>query len=146
VPDVDPTTGAFVHRVPFDIPPGRTGLTPDLAPVNNSQQLDDGIGALVACRAGARVNPREVEMSRSVTRRTFVKSGIATTAALPFTGARAWAQAWPSRPIKIVCSSFAGGLMDLLARAYGDYLSRKLGQPVVVENKPGAGGAVAALL
>jgi tripartite-type tricarboxylate transporter receptor subunit TctC len=83
-------------------------------------------------------------MSRTVTRRIFIKSGIATAAALPFTGTRAWAQAWPSKPIKIVCSSFAGGFLDLLARAYGDNLSQKLGQPVVVENKPGAGGAVAA--
>ena len=59
-------------------------------------------------------------MSRSVTRRIFVKSGIATAAALPFTGTGALAQAWPSKPIKIVCSSFAGGVLDLLARAYGN--------------------------
>jgi tripartite-type tricarboxylate transporter receptor subunit TctC len=83
-------------------------------------------------------------MSRTVTRRILVKSGMATAAALPFNGTGAWAQAWPTKPIKIVCSSFAGGVLDLLARAYGDYLSQKLGQPVVVENKPGAGGAVAA--
>ena len=43
VPDVDQTTGAFVHRVPLDIPPGRNGLTPDLALQYNSQQLEDGI-------------------------------------------------------------------------------------------------------
>jgi hypothetical protein len=43
VPDIDQTTGAFVQRVPLDIPPGRNGLTPDLALVYNSQQLDDGI-------------------------------------------------------------------------------------------------------
>jgi len=49
-----------------------------------------------------------------------------------------------SKPIKIVCSIFAGGLTDLLARAYGEYLSQKLGQPVVVENKPGALGSLAA--
>jgi tripartite-type tricarboxylate transporter receptor subunit TctC len=54
------------------------------------------------------------------------------------------AQAWPSKPIKIVCSVFAGGITDLLARAYGEYLSQRLGQPVVVENKTGAGGTVAA--
>ena len=43
VPDVDQTTGALMHRVPLDIPPGRNGLTPDLALVYNSQQLEDGI-------------------------------------------------------------------------------------------------------
>ena len=83
-------------------------------------------------------------MDRMITRRTFTKAALATAGALPFTGTGAWAQAWPSRPIKIVCSIFAGSLTDLLARAYGDYLSQTLGQPVVVENKPGAGGTVAA--
>src|SRR5262245_65412101 len=83
-------------------------------------------------------------MHRRITRRTFTRTGLATAAALPFTGARTWAQAWPPRPIKIVCSVFAGGATDLLARAYGDYLSQRLGQPVVVENKPGAGGTLAA--
>ena len=83
-------------------------------------------------------------MHREITRRTFTRAGLATAAALPFAGRRAWAQAWPSRPIKIVCSVSAGGITDLLARAYRDYLSQRLGQPVVVENKPGAGGTVAA--
>jgi len=83
-------------------------------------------------------------MSRSVTRRTFVKARLGTAAALPFTGGRAWAQAWPSKPIKIVCGFPAGGTIDLFARAYGEYLSQKLGQPVVVENKPGALGSLAA--
>jgi tripartite-type tricarboxylate transporter receptor subunit TctC len=54
------------------------------------------------------------------------------------------AQAWPSKPIRIVVGYPAGGLTDLFARAYGDYVSQKVGQPVVVENKPGAGGTVAA--
>ena len=49
-----------------------------------------------------------------------------------------------SKPIKIVCGAGAGGLPDLLARAYGEYLSQNLGQAVVVENKPGVGGALAA--
>src|SRR5262245_33655333 len=83
-------------------------------------------------------------MHRRITRRTLTRTGLATAAALPFTGARTWAQAWPSRPIKIVCAFPAGGQVDLFARAYGEYLSQKLGQPVVVENKPGVGGALAA--
>ena len=48
------------------------------------------------------------------------------------------------RPIKIVCAYPAGGLADTLARVYGEYLSQKLGQPVIVENKAGASGSIAA--
>ena len=83
-------------------------------------------------------------MHQRITRRTFTRAGLATAVALPFTGRRAWAQAWPAKPIKIVCTAAPGGLPDLLARAYGEYLSRNLGQAVVVENKPGVGGALAA--
>jgi hypothetical protein len=83
-------------------------------------------------------------MGQRITRRTFTKASLSTAAALPFTGHGAWAQAWPSKPIKIVCGLAAGGLADLFARAYGEYLARNLGQAVVVENKPGVGGALAA--
>ena len=82
-------------------------------------------------------------MSSKVTRRTVIKTGIASAAVMPLVGA-AWAQTWPAKPIKIVVSYPAGGLTDLFARAYGEYLSQKLGQPVVVENKPGAGGSIGA--
>ncbi|MGY3420202.1 tripartite-type tricarboxylate transporter receptor subunit TctC [Bradyrhizobium sp. F1.13.4] len=56
----------------------------------------------------------------------------------------AWAEAWPTRAIRIVVSTPAGGITDAFARAYGDYISQKLGQPVIVENKTGASGALAA--
>lgn len=59
---------------------------------------------------------------------------------------QASAEAWPTRPIKIVVSTPAGGITDAFARAYGDYISQKLGQPVIVENKTGASGALAAQL
>jgi tripartite-type tricarboxylate transporter receptor subunit TctC len=82
-------------------------------------------------------------MSLPLSRRHVLRSGLASAAALPLTRP-AWAQAWPSKPIKIVCGYPAGGLTDLFARAYGDYIAQKVGQPVVVENKPGAGGSIAA--
>ena len=82
-------------------------------------------------------------MSLQLSRRQMLRSGLVSAAALPF-ARLAWAQAWPSKPIKIVCGYPAGGLTDLFARAYGDYISQKVGQPVVVENKPGAGGTIAA--
>jgi tripartite-type tricarboxylate transporter receptor subunit TctC len=56
----------------------------------------------------------------------------------------AGAQTWPSRPIQIIVSSGAGGTADILARVIGEQLSPALGQPVVIENRPGAGGHVGA--
>jgi tripartite-type tricarboxylate transporter receptor subunit TctC len=76
-------------------------------------------------------------------RRDVLRYGTAATAAalLP---APAIAQAWPSKPIRIICGYPAGGLTDTFARAYGEYISQKTGQPVTVENKAGASGAIAA--
>lgn len=51
--------------------------------------------------------------------------------------------AWPEKPITITVGYAPGGLVDLLSRAVGDVMSRNLGQPVVIENRAGAGGAVA---
>src|SRR5262249_53933198 len=76
-------------------------------------------------------------------RRDFMRlgAGAVGSAALP---APAIAQAWPSKPIRIVCTYPAGGLTDVFARAYGDYIAHKIGQPGVVENKAGAAGAIGA--
>jgi tripartite-type tricarboxylate transporter receptor subunit TctC len=51
--------------------------------------------------------------------------------------------AWPEKPITITVGFGAGGTTDVMARAVAEVVSKKLGQPVVVENRPGAGGAVA---
>jgi tripartite-type tricarboxylate transporter receptor subunit TctC len=55
----------------------------------------------------------------------------------------AWAQGFPSRPLKIIVPFGAGGVADLTARTVAQKLSQSLGVSVVVENKPGAGGVVA---
>ncbi|MGA0571586.1 Bug family tripartite tricarboxylate transporter substrate binding protein [Variovorax sp. VNK109] len=56
----------------------------------------------------------------------------------------AWAQAFPSRPIKLIVPYPPGGATDMLARKVGEKMAQTLGQPVVVENRPGAGGVLAA--
>ena len=58
-------------------------------------------------------------------------------------GAPATAQTWPDKPIKFVVSAPAGSSLDALARVIGDKLKDRLGQSVIVENKPAAGGTVA---
>lgn len=69
-------------------------------------------------------------------------SAAAVAAALP---APAISQGvWPNKPIRIVCGYPAGGLTDTFARVYGEYIAQKTGQPVSVENKTGASGAIAA--
>ena len=54
------------------------------------------------------------------------------------------AQAWPTKPVHILVSSGAGGTADILARMIGERLAPMLGQPVIVENRPGAGGHLGA--
>ena len=52
------------------------------------------------------------------------------------------AQAWPSRPIKIVVQFPPGGTTDIIARTISDRLAQELGQPVIVDNRPGASGSI----
>jgi tripartite-type tricarboxylate transporter receptor subunit TctC len=77
------------------------------------------------------------------TRRDVLRYGSAAAAAATLP-APAIAQAWPSKTIRIIVGYPAGGLTDTFARAYGEAISQKTGQPVVVENKAGASGAIAA--
>jgi tripartite-type tricarboxylate transporter receptor subunit TctC len=63
-------------------------------------------------------------------------------AALALFASGAIAQGYPNRPIKLIVPLAAAGTGDTLARAVGEAMARELGQPVVIENKPGAGGLV----
>lgn len=65
-------------------------------------------------------------------------------ALVTFTTGAAHAQPWPDKPIKLLAPSTPGGPPDVYARALADHLSKALGQPVVVENVPAAGGMIAA--
>ena len=59
-------------------------------------------------------------------------------------GAHAWAQGYPSRPIRLVVGFSPGGAADVVARNIGEGLGHALGQPIIVENRAGAGSSIAA--
>lgn len=83
-------------------------------------------------------------MASSFTRRVVLEGGLAFGAASSSAATFAWAQAWPSKPIRVICAYPVGGITDLFARTYGEQIALRLGTPVVADNRPGAGGIVAA--
>jgi len=66
----------------------------------------------------------------------------AGAAALPAVSCFAWAQAYPARPVRLIAPFAPGGASDILARLIGQWLSERLGQPFVIENRPGAGSNI----
>jgi len=64
--------------------------------------------------------------------------------ALPAVSRLAWAQSYPSQPIRLIVGFAAGSTTDILARLMGLWLSQRLGQQIVIENRPGAGGNIGA--
>jgi len=75
-------------------------------------------------------------------RRNFLHLA-AGAAALPAVSRIAWAQTYPTRPVRWIVGFPAGGGSDVLARLLGQWLSERLGQPFVIENRPGAGTNIA---
>lgn len=76
-------------------------------------------------------------------RRSLIQLCAATLAAITL-GASAQTSDFPAKPIKLVIAFPAGGPTDITMRALADNAGRILGQPVIVENKPGAGGTLPA--
>ena len=72
-----------------------------------------------------------------------VVAGAFTAAALLAAVPSAFAQAWPNKPLRIVIGAPAGGTTDIIARLLADGLHKELGQPVIVDAKPGAAGLIA---
>ena len=75
-------------------------------------------------------------------RRSFLHLA-ASAAALPAISRIANAQAYPARPVRIIVGFAPGGVADLYARLIGQWLSERLGQPFIIENRPGAGSNLA---
>jgi tripartite-type tricarboxylate transporter receptor subunit TctC len=72
---------------------------------------------------------------------TAVCLGLGLSLALP---GKAVAQAWPSKPIRIVLGFAPGAITDTIARAIGNQVSKSIGQPVLIDNRAGAGGTISA--
>ena len=73
--------------------------------------------------------------------RSFIRS-LSVASSIVFAAQLAYAQAWPSKPIRLVVNFAPGGVTDVVARAMAPQLAEALGQPVVVENRVGAGGNI----
>ncbi|MDP3242515.1 MAG: tripartite tricarboxylate transporter substrate-binding protein, partial [Reyranella sp.] len=77
----------------------------------------------------------------TISRRKLLGSGLALST-VGAAAAPAWAQAYPTKPIRWIVPFAAGGNYDLTSRLVGEGMSRTLGQTVIVDNRPGAGGLV----
>src|SRR5258708_20200833 len=86
--------------------------------------------------AGGKVQLKEASMH------LFARRALAV-ASLMIASMAAWAQGYPDRPLRLVVGFPPGGSGDFLARIIPDELTREIGQPVAVDNKPGAGSNIA---
>lgn len=82
--------------------------------------------------------------SRTFTRRTGLKTLAAATLAVACMGSALAADAYPDKPLTMIVPFSAGGTTDILARIVGQALGQELGQTIIIENKPGAGGNIGA--
>src|SRR5262245_35506704 len=80
---------------------------------------------------------REGEATMKLPRRQFLH--LAGAAVVPAISRISWAQAYPTRPVRVIVPFAPAGDTDLVARLMGQWLSERLGQPFIIENRPGAG-------
>ena len=84
-------------------------------------------------------------LTRQAFSRRAVCLGLGATALSVAAGRASAATEWPTRPVTVVVPYAAGGNTDMMARLSSQYLANKLGQPFVIENRGGGGGAVGAI-
>jgi len=94
------------------------------------------------CTSGS-VRDEDGQPPHLLGRRQFLHL-TAGAAALPATSRIAWAQTYPTRPVRLIAGFPPGGVVDVFARLIGQWLSDRLGQPIIIENRAGAGGNLAA--
>src|SRR5262245_16110148 len=92
------------------------------------------------CTSGS-VRDEDGQPPHLLGRRNFLHLA-AGAAALPAVSRFAWAQAYPTRPVRWIAPAAAGGSFDITARLIGQWLSERLGQQFIIENRPGAGGNI----
>ena len=92
------------------------------------------------CTSGS-VRDEDGQPPHLLGRRNFLHLA-AVAAALPAASRIARAQAYPARPVRIIVGAAPSGTYDIMARLIGQSLSERLGQPLVIENRPGGGGNI----
>jgi tripartite-type tricarboxylate transporter receptor subunit TctC len=80
------------------------------------------------------------EIAMSLSRRVFVSSTVSS--GLFFNSAHSQPRQWPNRPVRIIIPYAPGGPVEIPGRFIAGHLTQRLGQPVIVETRPGAGGAL----
>ena len=108
-----------------------------------STNLDVDAHAISRPSGTARVAISEPDdNAMTLPRRQFLHLA-AGAAALPAMSVFGWAQTYPSRPVRIMVGLASGGTTDIVARLIGQWLSERLGQQFIIENRPGAGSSIA---
>ncbi|MGD9945710.1 MAG: Bug family tripartite tricarboxylate transporter substrate binding protein [Burkholderiaceae bacterium] len=110
--------------------------------MNLRTQADPILECIGVDAGGARARPLPQRLPRSAMLAAALFAAFCTAAAA---SSAAWAQtSYPSRPIRLIVGFAAGSTSDMAGRTVAELMSRSLGQPIVVENRPGAGGNIAA--
>jgi tripartite-type tricarboxylate transporter receptor subunit TctC len=109
--------------------------------IDEADAVGRGVGLEVILSVRPRIARRRWEESMKFPRRQFLHLA-AGAAALPTFSRSARAQAYPARPVRIIVAAAAGGAADIQARLFGQWLSDRLGQQFIIDNRPGAGNNI----
>ncbi len=130
--------------------PGYGRIAGAIGPCWSSRLHESGFGGIIVARSLDPARPNKVgtrigasEAKRARMRRMAAGLLVATALAPIPAMAQAQAVAFPAKPIRVICPAAPGGISDILSRIVAQRLPASIGQPVVVENRPGSGGHIA---